>query len=189
MCEFVGCDYCVLLTVNMLYHVQVMFIQLLNLLERYRKNSYINFTTICWYLWNCILVILDHSLVSVWWYQRLCNAILIAWWWAQECSKHVEAWNKTYCETNETDTYRCDDTRGCVTQFWPPDDEHMCSKHVEAWNKLIVKQKFCASSWLITDIYIYWDAARSAKRQKHIFVFRNFFPKNVTLMKIFWKIP
>ena len=29
--------------------------------------------------------------------------------------------------------------------------EHMCSKHVEAWNKLIVKQKFCASSWLITE--------------------------------------
>ena len=34
-------------------------------------------------------------------------------------------------------TYRCDDTRGCVMQFWPPDDEHMCSKHVEAWNKLM----------------------------------------------------
>ena len=32
--------------------------------------------------------------------------------------------------------------------------EHMCSKHVEAWNKLIVKQKFCASSWLITEINI-----------------------------------
>jgi hypothetical protein len=31
--------------------------------------------------------------------------------------------------------YRCDDTRGCVMQLWPPDDEHMCSKHVEAWNK------------------------------------------------------
>ena len=29
-------------------------------------------------------------------------------------------------------TYTCDDTRGCVMQFWPPDDEHMCSKHVEA---------------------------------------------------------
>jgi len=27
---------------------------------------------------------------------------------------------------------RCDDTRGCVMQFLPPDDEHMCSKHVEA---------------------------------------------------------
>ena len=38
-------------------------------------------------------------------------------------------------------TYRCVDTRGCVMQFWPPDDEHMCSKHVKAWNKLIVKQK------------------------------------------------
>ena len=35
MCEFFGCDYCVLLTVNMLCHVEVMFIQLLNLLERY----------------------------------------------------------------------------------------------------------------------------------------------------------
>ena len=31
-----------------------------------------------------------------------------------------------------TTTYRCDDTRGCVVQFWPPDDEHVCSKHVEA---------------------------------------------------------
>ena len=51
-------------------------------------------------------------------------------------------------------TYRCDDTRCCIMQFWPPDDEHMCSKHVEAWNKLIVKQKFCASSWLIAEISI-----------------------------------
>ena len=44
-------------------------------------------------------------------------------------------------------TYRFDDTRGCIVQFCPPDDEHMCSKHVEAWNKLIIK--FTASSWLI----------------------------------------
>ena len=36
-------------------------------------------------------------------------------------------------------------------QFLPPDDEHMCSKPVEAWNKLNVKQKRCASSWLITE--------------------------------------
>jgi len=35
MCEFFGCDYCVLLTINMLCHAQVMFILLLNLLERY----------------------------------------------------------------------------------------------------------------------------------------------------------
>jgi len=51
---------------------------------------------------------------------------------------------------HKTATYRCDDTRGCVMQFWPS-DKHMWSKHVEAWNKLTVKQKFCASSWLITE--------------------------------------
>ena len=45
---------------------------------------------------------------------------------------------------HQTATYRCDDTRGCVMQFWPPDDEHIGSNHVEAWNKLIVIQKFCA---------------------------------------------
>jgi len=35
MCEFFGGDYCVLLNINMLCHVEVMLIQLLNLLERY----------------------------------------------------------------------------------------------------------------------------------------------------------
>ena len=30
-----------------------------------------------------------------------------------------------------TATYGCDDTRGCIVQFCPPDDEHMRSKHVE----------------------------------------------------------
>jgi len=51
-------------------------------------------------------------------------------------------------------TCRCDDTRGCVMQFWPPDDEHMCSKHVDAWNKTYCETKFCASSWLNTEINI-----------------------------------
>ena len=64
-------------------------------------------------------------------------------------------------------TYRCDDSRGCVMQFWPPDDEHMCSKHVEAWNKLTVKQKFCASSWLITEINILRCSAVN-KASKHV---------------------
>ena len=31
-----------------------------------------------------------------------------------------------------TAMYRCDDTRDCIIQFCPPDDEHTCSKHVEA---------------------------------------------------------
>ena len=46
-----------------------------------------------------------------------------------------------------TATYRCDDTRDCIIQFCPPDDEHMCSKYVDASNKLIIK--FSPTSWLI----------------------------------------
>jgi len=65
------------------------------------------------------------------------------WWFDEKCS--------VICRRRHV--VRCDDTRGCVLQFWPPDDVHMCSKHVEAWNKLIiVKRKLCASSWLITEI-------------------------------------
>jgi len=53
MCEFFGCDYCVLLTINMLRHVEVMFIQLLNLLERY----YV-------YLHLCLLSLSSHKIMS-----------------------------------------------------------------------------------------------------------------------------
>jgi len=63
----------------------------------------------------------------------------------------------------------CYDTRGCVMQFWPPDDEHMCSKHVEAWNKVIVKQKFCASSCLITEINILRCTVSKTSKHKHMF--------------------
>jgi len=71
-------------------------------------------------------------------------------------ARSCTGWERTcvLCQpVHETATYKCDDTRGCVMQFGPPDDKHMCSKHVEAWNKLIVKQ-FSASSWLITEINI-----------------------------------
>jgi len=44
------------------------------------KYEHIHFTTMCSYLY--ILVILDHSLVSVWWYQRLYSTILTSWRWA-----------------------------------------------------------------------------------------------------------
>ena len=52
MCEFFGCDYCVLLTVNMLCHVEIMSIQLLNLLERH-----------CVYLHLCLLSLSSHKIV------------------------------------------------------------------------------------------------------------------------------
>jgi len=71
---------------------------------------------------------------------------------ASTCFEHVLIIRRS--QVHETATRRCDHTRGWIMQFWPPDDEHMCSKHVEAWNKHIVKQKFCASRWLITEINI-----------------------------------
>ena len=51
-CEFFGCDYCVSLTINMLRHVEVMFNQLLNLLERY----YV-------YLHLCLLGVSGHKII------------------------------------------------------------------------------------------------------------------------------
>jgi len=52
MCEFFRCDYCVLLTINMSCYVEVMFIQLLQLLERY----YV-------YLHSCLLSLSSHKIV------------------------------------------------------------------------------------------------------------------------------
>ena len=64
-----------------------------------------------------------------------------------------------------TATYRCDDTRDCVIQFCPPDDEHMCLKHVEAWNKLITK--FSASSWLLLiNKYIEMHGQQNIKKEE-----------------------
>jgi len=52
MCEFFVCGYYVLLTVSMLCHVEVMFIQLFNLLERY---------CVCLHL--CLLSLSSHKIV------------------------------------------------------------------------------------------------------------------------------
>ena len=64
-------------------------------------------------------------------------------------------YHHTYSCDDTNHTYKCDDTRGCVMQFWPPDDEHMCSKHVEAWNKTFVKQILCIS------LVKYWNCVFS----------------------------
>ena len=64
--------------------------------------------------------------------------------------------------------FQCDDTRDCIIQFCPPDDEHMCSKHVEAWNKLIIK--FSASSWLILiNKYIEMHGQQNIKKCRVLF--------------------
>ena len=64
-------------------------------------------------------------------------------------------------------TYKCDDTRDCVIQFCPPDDEHMCSKHVEAWNKFIIK--FSASGCLILiNKYIEMHGQQNIKKKVYL---------------------
>jgi len=45
--------------------------------------------------------------------------------------------------------------------------EHMCSKHVEELNKLTVKQKFCVSSCLITEMNHF--LCRFIEEGKHVF--------------------
>ena len=44
---------------------------------------------------------------------------------------HTYRW-PSLAQVHRTATYKCDDTRDCIIQFSPPDDEHMCSKHVKA---------------------------------------------------------
>jgi len=51
-----------------------------------------------------------------------------------------------------TATYRCDDTRCCIIQFWPPDDEHIVLETCKTYNKSYYKTRICVLSWLITKI-------------------------------------
>ena len=46
----------------------------------------------------------------------------------------------------------CDDTRCCIIQFWPPDDEHMMLETCRGIKWTSYKRRFCALSWLITKI-------------------------------------
>ena len=74
---------------------------------------------------------------------------------------------------HRTATYRCDDTRGCIVQFYPPDNKHICSKHVGAWNKLIIK--FSASSWLkLINKYIEMHGQQNIKKKSRSFFNVNF---------------
>jgi len=52
MCEFFECDYSILLTINMLCHVEVTFIQLLILLKRYYVHLHL-----------CLLSLSNHKFV------------------------------------------------------------------------------------------------------------------------------
>ena len=88
---------------------------------------------------NFRMVVPGISASSVWYLLHVALLAPRIWRWLLDFWKSCAIWYHH--------TYRCDDTTGCIVQFWPPDDERMCSKHVEAWNKIIIK--FSASSWLI----------------------------------------
>jgi len=63
--------------------------------------------------------------------------------------------------------------------------KHMCFKHVEVWNKLIVKQKFRASSWLITEINILrWTVSKTSKHRSYIL-----WKHSCLNLKWHWKVP
>ena len=49
-------------------------------------------------------------------------------------------------------TYRCDDTRCCLIQFWPPDDDHIVLETCRGIQQTYYKTRVCTLSWLITTI-------------------------------------
>ena len=59
---------------------------------------------------------------------------------------------------------RCDDTRCCIIQFWPPDDENILletCRHI--MNLLFKKTRICALSWLITKIILKCAVSKTSK--------------------------
>jgi len=111
----------------------------------------------------------SHKLHSLWYrhtYRSDDTRSCVMQFWPPD-DEHMFSSSNTLHSLWYHQTYRCDDTRGCVMQFWPPDDEHTCSKHVEAWNKLIVKQKFCSSSSLITEINMLRCAVSKTSKYKN----------------------
>ena len=60
---------------------------------------------------------------------------------------------------HRTATYRCDDTRGCIIQFWPPDDEHMLLETCRGINRLTPNDPYTGRTAPLTSklciLYIY----------------------------------
>jgi len=69
---------------------------------------------------------------------------------------------------HQTATYRYDDTRGCVMQFWPPDDEHMVFETCRGMKWNLLWNEFCASSWLNTEINVLRCSTVSKTSKKNL---------------------
>ena len=54
-------------------------------------------------------------------------------------------------------TYRCDDTRDCIVQFWPPDDHHIsCYHHTYHTYRCDVTRDCIVQFWPPDDHHISW---------------------------------
>jgi len=51
--------------------------------------------------------------------------VFIFWYFAYRASQYIYLNINLSQPVHGTATYRCDDTRDCIVQFWPPDDVHM----------------------------------------------------------------
>ena len=85
-------------------------------------DKQVNFLTFCW---PCISVYLSQYLTNF--KHKICftiSFISCLYMFRAPCAHHQEVKIALHSLWYHH-TYRCDDTRYCVMQFWPPDDEHM----------------------------------------------------------------
>ena len=73
-----------------------------------------------WRGWFLVVFVLQASACNT---NKICFTISL--FHASTCFKHHVITIIGSRPVHRTATYRCDDTRGCIIQFWPPDDEHM----------------------------------------------------------------
>ena len=64
---------------------------------------------------------------------------------------------------HRTASYRFDDTRCCIKQFWPPDDEHIVLETFRGIKETYYKTRICALGLSVTKIIL---KCRSAKHKK-----------------------
>jgi len=95
---------------------------------------------------------------KVWWYQRLCNAILTSWWWAH-VFETCRGMKETYCKTNIL----------CIklVNYWDKYAEMHGQQNVKIWRKYFVRCRI----WKLLRFFVFGD--RKIRRVKFPLGFRN----------------
>ena len=86
----------------------------------------------------------------------------------QFCKSNAAIWYNKTCRflsqpVHRTATYRCDDTRCCIIQIWPPDDEHIVLETCRGIQLTYYKRRICALSWLIAKIILRCTVSKTSK--------------------------